>query len=78
MHHTVINLETYPYFFSYSANLLTSKPQAKKEKKQIVKRLTWAILSYGRSYIDENGQKIKFLNDIFKPNNVATSVNAEG
>ena len=78
MHHTVINLETYPCFFSYSTNLLTSKPQAKKEKKQIVKRLTWAILSYGRSYIDENGQKIKFLNDIFKPNNVATSVNAEG
>ena len=35
----------------------------------------WATLSYSRSYIDENGQKNKFINDLFKPSNVATAMN---
>ena len=49
----------------------------KKKKKQNVKQWTRAILSHSHSYIDENGQKIKFLSKLFKPNNVATSMNAD-
>ena len=42
---------------------MNSKTSGKKKKKnQNDKRWTSAILNYSRSYIDENGQKIKFLN----------------
>ena len=42
-----------------------------------MKQWTWAVLSYSHNYIDENGQKIKFLKDLFKPNNVTTWMNPD-
>ena len=38
---------------------------------------TWAILCYSHNYIDENGQKLKSLNDLFKPSDVAASMNVD-
>ena len=34
-------------------------------------------MSYGRRYIDKKGQKIKFLNYLFKPNKLAILMNAD-
>ena len=65
-------------FLLFNEVINSKTPHTKKtKKKQNVKQWTRAILSHSHSYIDENGQKIKFLNKLFKPNNVATSMNTD-
>ena len=53
------------------------RKKIEKKNKQNVKQQTWSKLSYSHSYIDENGQKIKFLNNLFKSYDIARSMNAD-